>query len=46
MDIATKLSIVKRNTVEIVTEDELRYLFINGKKLKSYVAFKFLAINK
>uniref|UniRef100_A0A7C5Z473 Tyrosine--tRNA ligase n=3 Tax=Ignisphaera aggregans TaxID=334771 RepID=A0A7C5Z473_9CREN len=40
MDIATKLSIVKRNTVEIVTEDELRSLFINDKKLKGYIGFE------
>ena len=40
MDVDEKMMIVKRNTVEIVTEDELRKAFEEGRKLKGYIGFE------
>ncbi len=40
MDIEKRLELVKRNTVEIVTEDELRNLFLNRKNIKGYIGFE------
>ena len=40
MDVTSRLALVKRNTIEIVTEDELRRAFEEGKKLKGYIGFE------
>jgi tyrosyl-tRNA synthetase len=40
MDVESKLVTVKRNTMEIVTEEELRKAFEYGRKLKGYIGFE------
>ncbi len=40
MDIDKKISIIKRNTVEIVTEEELRSLLSGGGRLRGYIGFE------
>lgn len=40
MDVEKKIEIVKRNTIEIVTEKELCELFETGKKLRGYIGFE------
>ncbi len=40
MDVEEKLKLIKRNTVEIVTESELRERLERGEKLKGYIGFE------
>ncbi len=40
MDVDQRLELVKRNTIEIVTEDELRNIFLNKKDIKGYIGFE------
>ncbi len=40
MDVEEKLKLIKRNTVEIVTEDELKEKLEKGEKLKGYIGFE------
>ncbi|MEM2956166.1 MAG: tyrosine--tRNA ligase [Candidatus Pacearchaeota archaeon] len=40
MDIETRINLIKRNTEEILTEEELRKKLENGKKLKHYIGFE------
>ena len=40
MDIERKLELIKRNTEEILTEEDLRKLLESGEKLKHYIGFE------
>ncbi|MEM2221244.1 MAG: tyrosine--tRNA ligase [Ignisphaera sp.] len=40
MDIDSKIGIIKRNTVEIITEGELRLLLGEGRRLRGYIGFE------
>ncbi|MDK6028725.1 tyrosine--tRNA ligase [Ignisphaera sp. 4213-co] len=40
MDVETRFSLIKRNTMEIVTEDELRKALEEGRKLRGYLGFE------
>lgn len=40
MDVEEKIKLIKRNTVEIVTESELREKLEKGEKLKGYIGFE------
>ncbi|MEM0027485.1 MAG: tyrosine--tRNA ligase [Ignisphaera sp.] len=40
MDVDTRLALIKRNTMEIVTEEELRETFEEGKRLRGYIGFE------
>ncbi|HID80204.1 MAG TPA: tyrosine--tRNA ligase, partial [Ignisphaera sp.] len=40
MDIATRLALIKRNTVEIVTEEDLRRAIETGRRLRGYIGFE------
>ncbi|MEM4788193.1 MAG: tyrosine--tRNA ligase [Ignisphaera sp.] len=40
MDLEKKLEIIKRNTAEIVTEEELREAISTGRKLRGYIGFE------
>ncbi|MEM1683746.1 MAG: tyrosine--tRNA ligase [Ignisphaera sp.] len=40
MDVDKRIEMIKRNTVEIVTEEELREALIAGKKLRGYIGFE------
>lgn len=40
MDVEEKITMIKRNTVEIITEKELIEAFLEGRKLKGYIGFE------
>ncbi|MEL9940448.1 MAG: tyrosine--tRNA ligase [Ignisphaera sp.] len=40
MDLETRLTLVKRNVMEIVTEEELRKAFEEGRRLRGYIGFE------
>ena len=40
MDLETRLALVKRNVMEIVTEEELRKAFEEGRRLRGYIGFE------
>jgi tyrosyl-tRNA synthetase len=40
MDVETRLTIVKRNAMEVITEEELRRVFEEDRKLKGYIGFE------
>ncbi len=40
MDIGKKLELIKRNTEEVLTEEDLKELLKNGTKLKHYIGFE------
>lgn len=40
MDIETKFNLIKRNTEEVMTEEDLKILLESGMKLKHYIGFE------
>lgn len=40
MDIEQRLNLIKRNTAEILTEEDLRRLLESGEKIKHYIGFE------
>jgi tyrosyl-tRNA synthetase len=40
MDVENRLALVKRNTMEIVTEEELKKAFEEGRRLRGYIGFE------